>query len=88
MNITNNDPSGIREKVKSYIQQVVHADKDKIGNDSLIFKEGFMDSMGFILMITFIEEEFKIRTIDEDLTEENFESIDTITDFIKRKIQS
>ena len=75
-----------KEKVKSYILQAVHINNEKIKDDSLIFKEGYFDSMGFIMLITFIEEEFGIKTNDEDLTEENFESINAITDFIGRKI--
>jgi len=79
--------SQIKEKVKSYIHQSVHVDKEKIRSDSLIFKEGYFDSMGFILLITFIEEEFGINTSDDDLIEENFESINAITDYINRKIK-
>ena len=77
----------IKEKVKSYIHQAAHAEDDKIKDNSLIFKEGYFDSMGFMVLITFIEEEFGIKTNDVDLTEENFESINAITDFISRKIK-
>lgn len=76
----------IKDKVKSYIQESAHVDKEKIKNDSLIFKEGFFDSMGFIVLITYLEEEFKIKTGDSDLIEENFESINAITDFVARKL--
>ena len=79
------DPSVIREKVKEYILQASYADRNKIKDESLLFKEGFFDSMGFILLITFLEEEFKIKTSDSDLLEENFESINAITDFVGRK---
>ncbi|HQG76859.1 MAG TPA: acyl carrier protein [Bacteroidales bacterium] len=75
----------IREKVKDYIQQATFVDKDKIRDDSLIFKEGYFDSMGFVLLITFLEENFNIKTNDSDLVEENFESINSITNFILRK---
>jgi acyl carrier protein len=75
----------IKEKVKSYIHQASHIDNDKINDSSLIFKEGYFDSMGFMVLITFIEEEFGIKTNDVDLTEENFESINAITDYISRK---
>ncbi|MCJ7447992.1 MAG: acyl carrier protein [Bacteroidales bacterium] len=88
MNNIKIDAPTIKEKVKSYIYQAVHVDKEKIRNDSLIFKEGFFDSMGFILLVTYIEEEFRIKTTDADLLEENFESIDAITDFIARKTES
>jgi len=82
------DISMIKSSVESYILNAVHVDKEKIKDDSLIFKEGYFDSMGFIMLITFIEEEFGIKTGDADLIEENFESINAITDFIDRKTKS
>jgi len=83
-----NNSSSVKGKIESYIHKAVHVDKDKIKHDSLIFKEGYFDSMGFIMLIAFIEEEFGIRTGDNDLIEENFESINAITDFIDRKTKS
>ena len=79
------DVIATQEKIKNYIVQTSHADADKVKNESLIFKEGFFDSMGFIMLITFLEEEFGIKTVDSDLIEENFESINAITEFIQRK---
>jgi acyl carrier protein len=76
-----------QEKIKKYIVETSHADANKIKNESLIFKEGFFDSMGFIMLITFLEEDFGIKTVDADLIEENFESINAISDFIIRKTE-
>jgi acyl carrier protein len=73
------------DKVRSFVQQTTYIDIDKIQNNTLLFKEGYFDSMGFIRLIAFIEEEFDIKTVDADLVEENFESIDAITAFIIRK---
>lgn len=75
----------VRDKIKEYILQATFAEKEKIKDDSLIFKEGYFDSMGFVVLITFLEENFGIKTSDSDLIEENFESINAITDFIIRK---
>jgi acyl carrier protein len=77
----------VKEKVRTYVLQAVYVDKEKINDDSLIFKEGYFDSMGFMVLITFIEEEFGIKTGDSDLLEENFESINAIADFVIRKKQ-
>jgi len=79
------DTDIIKQKVNQYVMQHTFAEKHKIQNDSLMFKEGFFDSMGFIMLITFIEEEFVIKTSDADLIEENFESINAITSYILRK---
>jgi acyl carrier protein len=80
------DISTIKDKVKAYILQTTSAEKDKLKDNSLIFKEGYFDSMGFVMLITFFEEEFGAKTVDADLVEENFESINAIADFIVRKL--
>jgi acyl carrier protein len=81
----NHDALSIKQKVNEYVMQHTFADKHKINDDSLIFKEGFFDSMGFIMLITFIEDEFIIKMSDADFIEENFESINAITAYILRK---
>jgi acyl carrier protein len=81
------EKSEIIEKIRAYILQVASADKDKIRDDSLIFKEGYFDSMGFVVLISFLEEKFAVKIVDADLVEENFESINAITGFIIRKLQ-
>lgn len=74
----------IKTKVRTYILQAV-ASKDNIKDETLIFKEGFFDSMGFVMMITFLEEEFGIKTSDSDLVEDNFESVNAIASFVQKK---
>ena len=78
------DPIIIKEKVKSYIRQATYVNNEKILDESLFFKEGYLDSMGFIMLITFIEDEFAFKTSDSDLIEENFESINAIASYILR----
>jgi len=75
----------IRKKVREHIFHELITNTNKISDESLIFREGFIDSMGFIMMLTFIDETFGIKVNDEDLVEENFESINAITEFIFRK---
>jgi len=80
------DLTEIKDKVKVYIHQAVYAEKDKVKDDSLVFQEGFIDSMGFMTLITYLEKEFGISTSDADLLEENFESINAISDFVMKKL--
>jgi acyl carrier protein len=79
------DRSSIKEKVSKYIYEAVSVEKTKVQDNTLIFKEGYFDSMGFVLLITFLEDTFGIKTTDADLIEANFESIDAISDFVIRK---
>lgn len=75
----------IKEKIREFIVKTSYVSGEEIADNTLIFAEGIMDSMGFISIIGFIEEEFSIATLDEDLVEENFESINAISEFILRK---
>jgi acyl carrier protein len=45
-----------------------------------------MDSMGFISIIEFIEENFSITVADNELVEANFESIQAIASYVSRKL--
>jgi acyl carrier protein len=78
----------IQQKVRQFIQETSYIDEDQINNDSLIFVQGIMDSMGFISIIDYIEENFSVTANDDELIESNFESINAISDFILRKMKS
>lgn len=68
-----------------YISKNAHIDSSKIKPKTMLFKEGILDSMAFVLLIDFLEEKFNIKVKDNDLIEENFESIDAISKFIEKK---
>lgn len=75
----------IKEKVTTYVLDSTYADKEKINEETLIFKEGFFDSMGFVMLLGFLEESFSIKPSDADLVEENFESIKAIVNYVVTK---
>ena len=76
----------IKEKLYQFISANTYADGNDIHYDTLIFREGYLDSMGFITLITFLEDEFNIQAEDRDFTEKNFESINAIIDYMTQKL--
>jgi len=80
-----NTAESIKNTIAGYVQANTFHDGKEIKNQTLLFKEGIFDSMAFVLLIDFIEEKFGIKPGDEDLIEENFESINAISTFIERK---
>ena len=77
----------LENKIKDFILQETFADSTQIQNDTLVFKEGYFDSLGFVRLITYLEEEYGIKISDADLVEENFESINAITAFLTSKLK-
>ena len=66
--------------------ETTYASPDQVKDESLIFVEGIFDSMGFIMLINFIEETFAIKAKDSELLEDNFESINAIAGFVEQKL--
>jgi acyl carrier protein len=80
------DTTTVTDRIRAYVMEETFAENGKIKNDTLVFKEGFFDSMGFIRLITFLENEFKIKISDEDLVEKNFESINSMSNFVESRL--
>jgi len=78
----------IQEEIKQFILKTSYVSDDQVQNDTLIFAQGIMDSMGFISIIGFIEDNFSVTTLDNELLETNFESINAITAFVIRKLEA
>jgi len=77
----------LNEKIKNYIIEASLEDAEKIKEDTLIFDTGLLDSMGLLFLIEFLKEEFNVDVDDEELNPENFESINSIVDFVEGKVK-
>jgi acyl carrier protein len=80
------DIAQITRTVIDYIGKNTHFNLQNIMPQTKLFKEGIFDSMAFVLLIDFIELTYEIKPSDEDLIEENFESIESIANYIHRKM--
>jgi len=78
--------AGIAELVRSFVVKKVPPAKKRVFSDDLpLLSSGIIDSLGVLDLVTFLERSFNIRIADEELTPENFASINTISSFIKTK---
>ncbi len=53
------------------------------GDDFLA--RGILDSLGFVELVEEVQSRYEITVADDEITEENFGSIDAITGFVARK---
>ena len=74
-----------RSKIHEYILEATFGDVKKITDQTLIFEEGILDSMGLLFLIEFLDESFGVKVNDQELNPKNFESINSIVAFIKNK---
>jgi acyl carrier protein len=57
--------------------------EDPVGLMDDLLSEGIIDSLGMMKLIRFIEDKFDLKVRPEDMTIENFTSIETISNYIQ-----
>ena len=80
------DKGGISIKIKQYIIKQSFSQEKDIQFDTLIFENSLLDSMGFLFLIDFLKEAFNIEVDDVELVDNNFKSINSISDFVLTKL--
>ena len=78
----------IKQKIKQFIADKSPAVRQEslLDTDSLL-DNNIIDSMGFLDLVTFVESEFAIAVEDDELLTDNFESIESITNFVNAKVE-
>ena len=72
------------ERIRSFLVRQFPTTKN-VSNDEPLLKNGIIDSLGILEVVTFIEKEFSITVSDEDLLPENFGSVASLTTFVQSK---
>lgn len=77
----------IISRVRSFIQEnflYMHSDF-QLGDDDRLLEKGVMDSMSIVEMISFVESEFGVQAMEDEISEANFGSLTGIARFIGDK---
>lgn len=77
--------SSMKEEIKGFIAETTFTDPKIIRDETMLFEEGIFDSMGLLNLISFLEEQYGVKTEDTDLLEENFQNLVSIEEFVSRK---
>jgi acyl carrier protein len=77
-----------RRQIKHFILKnfLFTEDESKVADGDSLIKKGIVDSTGILELISYLEETFSISVAEEEMVPANFDSIDTITAFLERKL--
>jgi acyl carrier protein len=79
----------ISERIHSFVlEKFPLARKRQIKSQDKLLESGIIDSLGILDLVAFVEENFGIVLSDDELTPENFQSIERLTAFVQSKIAS
>ncbi len=76
----------MEDKITDFIIKNFMNGEGHLSEDTNLFESGIVDSMGFILLLSFIEKELGVAVNMSEITIENFDSVRKIADFIKQKL--
>ncbi len=57
-----------------------------LGPDDDLLAQGIIDSMGVMKLIVFMEDNFKLKIDDSEIIPENFQSLNSMANFIELKV--
>ena len=76
----------ITEQITEFITATFPlARKRRLAPHDHLLESGIVDSLGVLNLVGFVERQFAIAVADDDLVPENFQSIDHLTTFVRRK---
>ena len=77
----------IRKIITHFISEIIKDINSEISNSSKLISDQLIDSLGVIEIVNLLESKYNITIEQSELTVENLDSIDSMTDFIYNKIK-
>ena len=74
-----------QDKLITYINTELLNGRTTVYPEEDLLGAGMLDSMAMMWLITFIEEDFALKIPPEDLTIENFRTVEAIDAYLKRR---
>jgi len=68
------------------VDNLLFGDDGGLQDDTPFFEQGIVDSTGFLELVLFIEETFRIQLEDREVIPENLDSLDLIEKFLATKV--
>jgi acyl carrier protein len=80
------DDHNIKSQIHSFILgKFPLARKREIEDDVQLLESGVIDSLGVLDVVAFVERTFAIKIDDDELTPDNFGSIQRLSSFVEQK---
>ena len=80
-----NSGSAVSEKIRAFLLSSFPNDGRELLESTDLLNDWFVDSLGIIMTVVFIEKTFGLEINGVDVNDENFHSIATLTQFVAKK---
>jgi len=77
----------MKDKIRKFIVDNFLFGKGTVTDAQPLFDSGLVDSFAFVVLLSFIEKEFKVRFSRSEITMDGFSNIDKIAESIEKKLK-
>jgi len=75
-----------KAKIREFILEVAQGRGiESVNDDESLTENGIIDSLSIFRLVSFLEDNFGIRISDEEIVNENFQSVNSIESFVAEK---
>jgi acyl carrier protein len=78
--------TAVRDSIRAFVVETFFV--DDFSDEEPFLRSGIIDSMGMLQLVAFIQEQFGIQVLDEELVPENLDSVARVTAFVERKLKN
>lgn len=71
--------------IRGFVQKEIMKNRGSLEVTDNLIEQGIIDSLGIVKMIDYLETTFQIRVSDEEVLPANFETIESMCTFVRRK---
>lgn len=82
------EPERIKARLREFFREnVPDCDPALLDRDHSLLESGVLDSFGVMTLLSFIEEEFRVRIPADQIEPANFETLSTITALVEARLK-
>ncbi len=77
----------IETKIRKFLAEnfILSEQADQLGTSDSFLEKGIIDSTGILELVFFVEDQFSVQIDTSEVLPENFDSIENLASYIRRK---
>jgi acyl carrier protein len=81
--------ASVKDQIREFIQRDLASAKgiSTFSDSESLMDSGVIDSLGIFRLVAFLEEAFRVRIGDEEITHDNLKSVDSIEQMVVSKLK-
>jgi acyl carrier protein len=77
----------VKDKVREFVLDAAQRKgMNNIMDDEMLTESGIIDSLSIFRLVSFLEDNFGVRISDDEIVNDNFQSVNAIESFVAEKL--